>query len=519
MIEMNRRQLMAILAAAGLPAGLRSAEAAEGLSFGPARAFSFDALVEDARERAAAPYAPDPIRAGETLSRIDYDQHWRIKYREDRTLQLKGGDAPVRFFHLGSYFQEPVGIHVVEDGQSRDVLYDPAVFTIPSDSPAQDLPDDIGFAGFRVLEPGREADWIAFLGASYFRTSGEEDQFGMSARAVAIDVAMPTPEEFPRFTDFYLAPSENGRILVHASLEGRRITGALRMDIAKDGPVVMDIQARFFAREAMERVGLAPLVSMFWYSETDRRRREDWRPEVHDSDGLAMWTGGGERIWRPLNNPEGVMTSSFADESPMGFGLLQRDRDFQNYEDDGVFYEKRAGVWVEPKGDWGKGAVQLVEIPTDDEIHDNIAAYWVSDTPVERGDAIAIDYRLTWSSQEPYLPAVGHVVSTRLGRGGVTGQPRPAGVTKVVIDFDGGMVADLDRDIDDVETMVTVSSGAVSLVDNYSVKVGTAWRASFDFQPEGDGPVDMRLYLKRGDTVLTETWLYQFHPAEPERGS
>ncbi|MFD2239158.1 glucan biosynthesis protein [Aureimonas populi] len=521
MTDLNRRQVLASLAALGLLPSTGAAFAQQdGVTLGDARPFSFEALVEDARRRATLAYTPAPPRASETLTAIDYDNHWRIEYRRENTLDLPGGEAPIRFFHLGRYFQDPVGVHVVENGEARPVLYDPALFRMPADSPARALPEDIGFAGFRVLEPGRDTDWLSFLGASYFRTSGEEGQFGMSARALAIDVALQTPEEFPRFTDFYLSPSPTGgRILVHASLESARITGALRMDMAKDGPVVMDIETRFFAREDIERVGIAPLVSMFWYSETDRRRREDWRPEVHDSDGLAMWTGTGERIWRPLNNPDAVMTSTFADESPKGFGLLQRDRDFDNYQDDGVFYEKRAGVWVEPKGDWGPGAVQLVEIPTDDEIHDNIAAYWLSDRPVRRGDEIALDYRLTWSSLEPYPAEVGHVVATRLGRGGVTGQTRPEGVTKIVVDFDGGLVAALAREVDDVETMVEVSSGETSLVDNYSVKVGTAWRASFDFRPENDGPVDMRLYLRRGDTILTETWLYQFHPTREDQAS
>ncbi|WP_294641638.1 glucan biosynthesis protein, partial [uncultured Aureimonas sp.] len=274
-----------------------------------------------------------------------------------------------------------------------------------------------------------------------------------------------------------------------------------------------DIQSRYFARDDIERFGIAALTSMYWYSETDKQRRIDWRPEVHDSDGLAMWTGMGERIWRPLNNPPRVMTSSFSDQGPRGFGLLQRDRDFANYEDDGVFYEKRACVWVEPKGDWGPGMVQLVEIPTDDEIHDNIAAYWLSAKPVRKGDAIALDYVLHWSNREPFPGDVGKVVATRLGRGGIAGQPRPAGVTKIVVDFDGGLVAALDREAKGVEAIATASRGTVGKVDCYSVKVGTAWRVTFDLTAEGNDPVELRLYMRQGDKVLTETWAYQFLPA------
>ncbi|MBB3997584.1 glucan biosynthesis protein [Aureimonas pseudogalii] len=513
-IDLNRREVMMALAALGvaLPGSRALAADGDGLQFGPAEPFSFDALVEKQRALAAAPYVPEASRAPAVLDRIDFDQHWRIKYKADETLQLNDGKAPIRFFHLGRYFQLPVGIHVVEGGTARTLRYDPALFDIPADSPAKELPADIGFAGFRVLEPGREEDWLAFLGAAYFRTSGEDNQFGMSARALAIDVAMPTPEEFPRFTDFFLEPSADGRLVITCALNSPRVAGVLRMDVSKGGPIRMDIQARYFARGDIQRFGIAALTSMFWYSETDRARRVDWRPEVHDSDGLALWTGTGERIWRPLNNPRNVMTSSFSDEAPRGFGLLQRDRNFENYEDDGVFYEKRASVWVEPVGSWGRGAVQLVEIPTDDEIHDNIAAYWVPETPVRRGDAVAVDYRLFWSNREPYPGTVGKVAATRLGRGGIPGQPRPAGVTKVVVDFDGGLVAALGRDAKGVKAIVTASRGTVGQTEAYSVKVGTAWRATFDLTAEGDAPVELRLYLTQGESVLTETWAYQFLP-------
>ena len=517
-IDLNRRDLMMGLAALGLAGKTRLALAQDsGLTFDAPRPFSFDRLVEEQRQLAAEAHVPEVPRAADVLERIDFDQHWRIKYKAEDTLQLNDGKAPIRFFHLGRYFKLPVGIHVVENGQARTLRYDPNLFQIPDDSPAKELPGDIGFAGFRVLEPGSEADWLAFLGAAYFRTSGEDNQFGMSARALAIDVAMPTPEEFPRFTDFYLEPSADGRLVITCALNSPRVAGVLRMDVKKGGPIVMDIQARYFARDDIARFGIAALTSMYWYSETDKQRRIDWRPEVHDSDGLALWTGTGERIWRPLNNPNTVMTSTFASNNPKGFGLLQRDRDFKNYEDDGVFYERRASVWVQPKGDWGPGAVQLVEIPTDDEIHDNIAAYWLSEKPVKKGDAISIDYDLHWANAEPFPGDVGKVVATRLGRGGVAGQARPAGVTKIVVDFDGGLVAGLDRFAKGVKPVVTASRGTLSNIDAYSIKVGTAWRVTFDVTAEGTDPVELRLFLRQGDTILTETWAYQFLPLPAPR--
>ena len=488
MHDFSRRELVAFLAALGI-AGPQAARAqADAFAFAKPRAFSFEGLIADAQERAKKPYRLQVARGADMLARIDYDQHNKIKYRTDKAIGLSGGKARLALFHLGALFPLPVSVNLVEGTTSRELLYRPDYFDMPADSPARALPEDIGFAGFRVMGADSDRDWLAFLGYSYFRSSGELDQFGQSARALAIDVAMPTPEEFPRFTDFYFAPSETGDLTLYCNLDSPRVTGALRMDIARKTGVVMDISARYFARADIARFGIAPLTSMFWFSEANRERGMDWRPEVHDTDGLALWTGAGERLWRPLNNPPSVMTSSFADQNPKGFGLLQRDRSFENYEDDGVFYEKRPSVWVEPKGDWGKGQVQLVEIPTDDEIHDNIVAYWVSEKPVKQGDAIALDYRLYWTKDEPHPAEIGHVIATRIGRGGIPGQPRPPGVWKLVVDFAGGPLTALAKEDRSVEAVVSASSGTVSATTCYSNKAEDSWRAIFDFAPTTGDP-------------------------------
>jgi glucans biosynthesis protein len=250
---------------------------------------------------------------------------------------------------------------------------------------------------------------------------------------------------------------------------------------------------------------------MYWYGENERRKADDWRPEIHDNDGLAIWTGKGERIWRPLINPPHVQTNSFADENPKGFGLMQRDRDFTDYQDDGAWYEKRPGIWVEPKGNWGAGAVQLVEIPTDNETNDNIVAYWRPDGDIKPGDSRSFDYRLYWQDSEPAYPkTIAKVVATRLGRGGIPGQsPWPRDRKKFVVDFTGGPLAELKQRFD-ITPVIGVSRGKV---DNaYVIKVvGTdLWRALFDLQVDGNAPVDLRLYLKLGDKTLSETWIYQY---------
>jgi glucans biosynthesis protein len=278
--------------------------------------------------------------------------------------------------------------------------------------------------------------------------------------------------------------------------------------------VVMDIENHLFLRRDIERLGIAPLTSMFWYAEYGREKIADWRPEVHDSDGLAIWNGAGERIWRPLNNPTRIFHTSYLDQTPKGFGLIQRDRVFDHYLD-GVGYDRRPSTWVEPLGDWGKGMVQLVEIPTDDEIHDNIAAYWLTDRPTRAGDAFNYHYHLHWVAEQPFFPGdqLARVVATRMGRGGQPGRPRPRGVYKISVEFLGGTLGNLPFGVLP-EPSIWVGRGEVSLVQMEAVpdNVPGHWRLFFDLKVDGDEPVDMRVFLKQGDTILSETWLYLFEP-------
>ncbi len=486
------------------------------IDFGEPEPFSFEELVQRAKDLAESPYEATPIRHADILETIDYDAFQQIGYR--RELGLGEGsnvNFPAQLFHLGRYFKAPVKIHWVEQARAREVIYHPNYFTFGDTKLDEVLPDNLGFSGFR-LQDGQDAttDWLALLGGSYFRSSGELNQYGLSARAIAVDTAMPTPEEFPNFTEFWLQPGTvtSSEFTVYALLDGPSISGALRMLCTKDGKVQQEIETRFFARKDIQRMGIAPLTSMFWFGEHNRHQAMDWRPEIHDSDGLAMWTGAGERLWRPLNNPSQVMTNSFVDDNPKGFGLMQRDRSFHNYEDDGVFYDRRASVWIEPLGAWGKGAVQLVEIPTDDEIHDNIVMYWVPEEPVKAGSEWSFDYRLFWNADEPYpSTTVAKVIHTRLGNGGVPGQPRPDGIKKFVIDFEGAPLHDIGK-WDEVKPIISTSSGTIS--NDYALQVvGTKnWRAFFDLEVEGEGPVDLRCYLQLGDRTLTETWLYQYFP-------
>lgn len=508
-------------AAAGIAGlGAEAAAAAE-LKFGPAQPFSFERLKDTARRMARGPYEGPARPSPEILEKIDYDAWGKIQFNTQAAPFANGpGNFPVTFFHLGRYFQKAVDIHLVEGDSARAILYDPAYFDMPAGSPARQLPPGAGFAGFRFQEPRngvidwRKNDWAAFLGASYFRAIGELYQYGLSARGIAIDpAAAGRAEEFPDFTKVYIGAQEGDSVSVSALLEGPSIVGAYKLLMTRGKGVVMDIEQALFLRKDVARFGIAPCTSMYWFSETRKPTAVDWRPEVHDSDGLALWTGAGERIWRPLNNPGRVMVSAFGDENPRGFGLMQRDREFNNYGD-GVYYEKRPSLWVEPLGDWGKGAVQLIEIPTDDEIHDNIVAMWVPAGPAKAGGEYHLRYKLHWLADEPYPGPLARCVATRLGNGGQPGQPRPKAVRKFLVEFLGGPLKEIPFGVKP-EPVLWTSRGSFTdyrLTEAVPNGVAGHWRTQFDLAVEGEEPVELRCYLRAGDRVLSETWAGQYHP-------
>lgn len=486
-------------------------------SSGSSQPFSLDWLRAMARDLATRPHAAPEIADPDILDQLDYDRHNQIRFRADRSLwRGRGGISPVQAFFPGLYFRNPVRLHTVENGMATEVPFSLDLFDIPEDNPARRLTGTKGFAGFRVQDARTGTDWMAFLGASYWRTSGYSGQFGLSARGLAIDTAIPDgPEEFPLFTQFWLEPAANGDLTAYALLDSPRATGAYRIQSRRGDGIAQDITATVFLRDAVERLGIAPLTSMFWFGKNTPQVSPDWRPEVHDSDGLEILAGNGERIWRPLNNPPGTTVNSFAAPGIKGFGLMQRERDFAQYQDDGVFYEKRASAWITPQGDWGDGAVVLSELRTDDEIHDNIVAFWQPAGPTAAGGRYDFAYRLDWVRDNPTASEVARFTAIRLGAGGVPGQPRPKGVIKVVCDFAGPNLSGLTRE-DGLSVVVSTSGPQASNTAAYPVVGTDYWRALFDLTvaQAGDAPIDLRAYVDRAGTAMTETLILQLFPSQ-----
>lgn len=515
--HLRRRHLLQAALGSGAFALLPQLARGQAPTQGPRQPFSFDLLRRRAEELARTPYVPEPVMDPEILDQVDYDRHNQIRFRPERSLwRGQHPTSPVQPFFPGLYFRNPVRLHTVEDGMAAEVPFSLDLFDIPPGNPARRLTRTTGFAGFRVQDARTGIDWMAFLGASYWRTSGYSGQFGLSARGLAIDTAIANgPEEFPLFTHFWLEPASHGDLTAYALLNSPRATGAYRIESRRGEGVRQDITATIFLRDGVERLGIAPLTSMFWFGKNTPHVAPDWRPEVHDSDGLEILTGTGERIWRPLNNPPRTMVNSFAAPSVRGFGLMQRERDFAQYQDDGVFYDRRASAWITPRGDWGEGAVVLTELRTDDEIHDNIVAFWQPALPATAGQRHDIAYRLDWVRGTPSPGTGARFIATRLGAGGVPGQPRPRDVVKIVCDFAGPNLAGLDRE-DGLSLSVAAGPAQVSNSAVYPVVGTDYWRALFDIAlpPGHDAPIDLRAFVARGEEAMTETLILQLFPAQ-----
>jgi periplasmic glucans biosynthesis protein len=482
------------------------------------RAFDLDDVAEKAAELAKQPYQDRQKKVPEWMlvGSMTYDQWRDIRFRPDQSL-WRDKDLPfqVQFFHPGLYYDHTVQVNVVDAAGAHPVPFSPERFDYGKNDFAERIPSDIGYAGLRIHYGLKSASYldelIVFLGASYFRALGRDNVYGLSARGLAIDTVEPSGEEFPAFTEFWLVePAPNATHLVlYALLDSRSLSGAYRFDIAPGVQTTVQVDARLFARRQVAKLGIAPLTSMFFFGENSARRFDDFRPEVHDSDGLLLHLDTGEWLWRPLDNPPRVNVSSFGTRDPRGFGLVQRDRDFADYQDIETRSELRPSTWIVPHGNWGEGHVELVEIPTNTELNDNIVLFWVPDAPLKAGKSLSLAYTLTWFSDDPTLPPGGRVVATRRDRGTI-----PNGY-RFVVDFDGDRLRAIPAD--HAPTGV-VSAGpqadAAELLDQHVVKnpATGGWRLTFQLRPKGSTPVELRAYLADGDDVLTETWSYVLLP-------
>ena len=507
----RRDVLKSLMALAAVPAAAYAEE--PGLALREeAKPFGGDTVLTRARALAAEPYAPRPL-IPESWRDLTYDQYRKIWF-DSRNALWEGSETPQRVdvFPPGLYFPQPVEINVVEGDTARLLAFDMDVFDTTDKFPDVEVDGTLGYSGLRLRaeldKRGIFQEYAVFQGASYFRGIGTGEIYGLSARGLALKTGDPMGEEFPDFTAFWLetpAP-ESDTIVLHALLDSPSCTGAYRFEITHGTVLEMQVQATLFAREDLTHVGIAPLTSMFLFDATMRERFSDFRPAVHDSDGLLIHNGAGEVIWRPLANPTTLQISAFGDMNPRGFGLCQRKRQFSDFNDLEALYHNRPAVWITPGEDWGRGSVTLVEIPADLEIYDNIVSYWRPSEPIPAGSEHAMSYTLHWGADP--VPATADVpvkvLSTAMGG-------RPEGGQIIAIDFaDGPRVPD---DLSEVEILVRSNRGSVTpgIVQRNPETGGP--RLAFTFMDEGERYAEFRAQLRLAGEPLSEVWLYRWTAA------
>ncbi len=482
--------------------------------------FDSQLIVEKARQLAQSSYLAPEDNIPAELKALTYDQHRDIRFvRENGPWYNQRRPFEIQFFHLGALFKTPVLMNEIVGGKVRPMAYSSGFFDYGKNQLNGSEFKNLGYAGFRLHYPLNKASYfdelVSFLGASYFRALGQGQKYGLSARGLAIDTAVQTGEEFPLFREFWIEkPRRNAaEIRVYALLDSPSVTGAYSFVIQPGLSTTMDVDATLFPRKNINKLGVAPLTSMFLFGENNKHLFDDHRPEVHDSDGLLVWNGKNEWLWRPLDNSKYLRISAFLDENPRGFGLLQRDRDPAHYLDFEAHYEQRPSAWVEPLDGWGKGMVQLVEIPSQQEIHDNIVAFWVPEEPIEAGKAYHFRYRLHWTGDAPVRSGLAKVTATYTGIGGVSGMLE-TDKRKFVIDFSApDNIPSLKEAIEKGEILpdISVSEGkipGVHLIYNPVTKAPTLY---MDYQPNGKTS-EMRISLKQGEKTISEVWSYQWLP-------
>ena len=478
--------------------------------------FGFDDVAARARRLAEKQYEAPKVQVPEWLGKITYDQWRDIRFRPDQALwHEKALPFRAQFFHPGLYYDHTVKVNVVDDGTVRRLDFSPSLFDYGRNDFASKVPQDLGFAGFRIHAPIKTKDYfdevIVFLGASYFRGVGRDQVFGMSARALAIDTALPSGEEFPYFKEFWLAtPTAKAKdVTVYALLESASLTGAYRFVIQPGEETILHVQARLYLRRQPQKIGIAPLNSMFFHGENTGRQFDDFRPEVHDSDGLLIAQGTGEWMWRPLDNPRALQVDKFRMPGLRGYGLVQRDRDFASYQDLETHLELRPSGWVTPHGDWGAGHLELVEIPTKSDTNDNVAAYWVPDVQPKVGEPYDFSYTLAWYGDDPSKPPGGRTVATRRDGGNKENAQR------FVVDFAGKTLEAIPADqVVRGDVTIVPEDDAAELLDQHVVKnpATGGWRLTFQVRPKRKTPIELRAFLDKASDTLTETWSYALIP-------
>jgi glucans biosynthesis protein len=504
-MSLKRRQFVSGISAAAMATTMLAP--ARALS---ASAFGFQTVIDLARKTARSPYVAPSTELPAELASLGYDAYRGIRFKpEHGPWKQDGLGFHLEFFHRGGLSRERIDIFEVHDGKAIPFRYDAAQFTFDPRS-ATAPAGDIGYAGFRIHAhnvPGMD-EMAVFLGASYFRSLAANQTYGLSGRGLALATASARGEEFPIFRSYWIVRPKAGdtSVQVYALLDSPSVSGAYAFKITPGAATVYDIECTLFPRVTLDMVGIAPLTAMYLYGPADQGGFDDFRGAVHDADGLQLRTGSDEAIWRVLTNPPKPEESSFQDTGPKGFGLMQREQSQAVFEDYEARYDLRPSGYVTPKGNWGKGAVHLIELPSNTEGFDNIVAFWRPAAPLAPHRGHSYHYTVMWGSPvvDPQIQTIGRVVQTRTGKD-INGYGRV-----FMVDF-----ALKGIDPDTLTAVAEASAGTLSAVRLQTLNDRGVIRAWFHLelghlQPEQAKTADLRLALHKDATALTETWMFRW---------
>jgi glucans biosynthesis protein len=475
--------------------------------------FGYADVVRQARVLGERPFDAAGTAVPPELTKLTYDSYREIRFRREKSFWREGGsDFRLSPFHLGFLHDKAVQLHVIKHGLAIPIPFTTGLFEYGSVRVPNGLSPSLGFAGFAVTtnlnNPKIQDEVISFLGASYFRLIGRGHRYGLSARSLALDSGGEQPEEFPFMRSLWLEePSPDAtELVIYALLDSPSVAGAYRYVVRPGQNTHVDVTATIIPRKSISRLGIAPLTSMFQAGEGDLAQRTDFRPEIHDSDGLMMHAGTGEWIWRPLRNPKALRISSFRDRNPRGFGLMQRDRDFGNYQDLEAHYHARPGYWVEPQGEWGEGQIDLLEIPTANEAFDNIVAFWTPRTALPNGQPAEFRYRISALSTTWELHPLAQAQHSFDGSDDADGIADGLGKKRLIVDFAGGDLAYYQDDVGRLEIVATTTSGTIDATIIVFNSVSRGVRAIVDARLPAGQTAELRIFLKSRNRTLTETW-------------
>ncbi|WP_175517148.1 glucan biosynthesis protein G [Planctomicrobium piriforme] len=472
----------------------------------PQQITSYEQLQAAVKELATKPFTPQP-ELPESLKNIDYDQFRQIGFIDGKEL-WGDGKLPFRlgFYHKGYVAVDDVFINLVEDKKSVPVPFSKKYFHYLRSAANWKIPDDLGFAGFRVQGkfPGQKdfTEIFSYVGASYFRARAMNTVLGTSARGLAINCGLPKTEEFPIFREYWIMKPQPGDTSLRALalMDSPSVAGAYAF-VMTPGIEKTDIEVRetLYFRQTPEKVGIAPMSSMWLWGDALPGPKGDHRPEVHDSDGLQIQAADGRWLWRTLGQQNYPSLVHLKYDAVRGFGLIQRDTDPKHYLDDEARYDARPSVWIQPQSDWGPGAVELLELPAPHEGIDNIAAWWVPAKPIVPGEPVDLSYRISFFSGDRPDHDLAKGVAHRVTR-------QQPGQMQVEIDFRGPLLAER-SEANPPNVQVVSIRAAVTSTACRKLADGT-WTAVLDVKPTGEGPFELMVFLKDGERELTETWAY-----------